>query len=59
MINFDNATFGLVVIDDLQFTGLLCYEVTVPPTTTINPIQIKQLFSLQPYSNLLIVSTLL
>ncbi|CAG9533449.1 unnamed protein product [Cercopithifilaria johnstoni] len=54
LINFDNSTFGFVVIDDMKFTGLLCHEVTVPPSTTINPSQIKQFFSLQPYSNLLI-----
>ncbi|KAL3983012.1 hypothetical protein ACH3XW_49460 [Acanthocheilonema viteae] len=56
LINFDNSTFGLVVIDDMQFTGLLCHEVTVPPSTTIDPLQIKQFFSLQPYPNLLIES---
>lgn len=56
LINFDNSTFGLVVIDDMQFTGLLCHEVTVTPSTTINPLQIKQLFSLKHYPNLLIVS---
>ncbi|VBB33661.1 unnamed protein product [Acanthocheilonema viteae] len=56
LINFDNSTFGLVVIDDMQFTGLLCHEVTVPPSTTIDPLQIKQFFSLQPYPNLLIVN---
>ncbi|VDO27439.1 unnamed protein product [Brugia timori] len=54
LINFDNSTFGLVVIDDMQFTGLLCHEVTVPTTTTIDPLQIKRLFSLHPYPNLLI-----
>uniref|UniRef100_A0A0R3S6R9 MAM domain-containing protein n=1 Tax=Elaeophora elaphi TaxID=1147741 RepID=A0A0R3S6R9_9BILA len=56
LINFDNSTFGLVAIDDIQFTGLLCHEVTVPPSTTINPLQVKQLFSLKPYQNLLIDS---
>ncbi|KAM3725292.1 Neuropilin-2 [Dirofilaria immitis] len=54
MINFDLSTFGLVVIDDLQFTGLLCHEVTTPPSTTINPLQIKKLFSLQPYPHLIV-----
>ncbi|VDM92441.1 unnamed protein product, partial [Onchocerca ochengi] len=54
MINFDVSTFGLVVIDDLQFTGLLCHEVTTPPSTTINPLLIKKLFSLKPYPNVLI-----
>uniref|UniRef100_A0A915PKU0 MAM domain-containing protein n=1 Tax=Setaria digitata TaxID=48799 RepID=A0A915PKU0_9BILA len=56
MINFDNSTEGLVVIDDLQFTGLLCHEVTMPPTTTINPLQIRRLFSLQSYPQVLIDS---
>uniref|UniRef100_A0A1I7VHE2 MAM domain-containing protein n=1 Tax=Loa loa TaxID=7209 RepID=A0A1I7VHE2_LOALO len=56
LINFDHSTFGLVVIDDMQFIGLLCHEITIPPTTTIDPLQIKQLFALQPYPNLLIDS---
>ncbi|VDK41736.1 unnamed protein product [Anisakis simplex] len=48
MIEFDRSKSGLVVIDDLQYTGKLCSEPVEPKTTTINPLFIADLFALQP-----------
>ncbi|VDK53052.1 unnamed protein product [Gongylonema pulchrum] len=56
VINFDNSTGGLVVIDDLRYSGTLCDEMAQSSTTTINPPQIKQLFSLQYQPQTIVVS---
>ncbi|TMS38607.1 hypothetical protein L596_005297 [Steinernema carpocapsae] len=49
LIEFDHSRGGIIVIDDIVYSGLLCTETTTQAPTTIDPYQISEIFRLQPF----------
>ncbi|KAK0400055.1 hypothetical protein QR680_003331 [Steinernema hermaphroditum] len=49
LIEFDHSRGGLIVIDDIVYSGLLCTETTTQAPTTIDPYQVSEIFRLQPF----------
>lgn len=49
MIHFSRTSGGIIVIDDIEFNGVLCTEIL--PTTTQSPLSKASKFELQQFPN--------